>query len=59
MMICSKFLVEREQHPFGARALKSFLPLHRCSSHASLGLTSCKIAMDEGDGHGAFARCRS
>ena len=55
-------LVERKQHPFGSRALNSFLPLHRHSSHARAqneGLTFSKIPMNESNSHGAFAHCRS
>jgi hypothetical protein len=62
MMNLLESLVEREQHPFGARALKSFLPLHRRSSHAPAqneGLTPGKIPMNEGNSHGAFAHRRS
>jgi hypothetical protein len=36
-------LVKREERPFGARAPKSFLPLHRRSSHASRATTASSI----------------
>ena len=52
-----EFFVKREQRPLGLRAPKSFLPLHRLSSHASCAnerLTPGKITMDERHDHGAF-----